>query len=115
MNTRLTLLDVGVMDEPALDETLVEESALAPDLLKNDFTELEKRVARSKCFFPFMRLVYALTPPYYQFEIFYSNKNIQQKKHLLYLQPVFKTIFQQPSKPIFNPLFHNVEKWPIIL
>ena len=61
MHTRLTFLDVGlvdkpeldetVMDEPALDKRVVQEPALNLDLLKNNFIELEESGARLRCFF----------------------------------------------------------------
>ena len=72
MHTRLTFLDVGlvdkpeldetVMDEPALDKRVVQEPALTLDLLKNNFIELEESGASLRCFLPFMCFVQALTP-----------------------------------------------------
>ena len=72
MHTRLTFLDVGLVDTPSLDETMMDESALdervvqepalTRDLLKNNFIELEESGARLRCFLPFICFVQALTP-----------------------------------------------------
>lgn len=55
MNVDEPPLDETVMDETALCETMVQETLLGE---KNDSTEIEKG---SKCFFPFMWFVKALS------------------------------------------------------